>query len=153
MLPRRPTPQKPTLSNAPGRQGPRAVGMSKAGAVPPVVGPAHLVARHQERQIADSSARSCPAGLPLCHLHQTLALNLANVIEVTHTQCIDNNCSNHNVLVQQCQALYQSRECRRYCQLPVSERHTPYLLQFRLGCHGLPLLCWPSGWCWLCKQD
>lgn len=77
--------------------------MSKTGAVPPLVGPAHLVARHQERQTADSSARPCPAGLPLCHLHQTLILNLATGSEVAHVYyviCIDNSYSHHNALVQ-----------------------------------------------------
>ena len=29
--------------------------------------------------------------------------------------------------------------CRRYCQLPVSGRRMQRLLQFRLGCHGLPV--------------
>lgn len=61
----RPVPQNPLLPAAFARQGPRAGGMSKAGAGPPLVGPAHLVARHQERHSAESVARLCPAGPPL----------------------------------------------------------------------------------------
>ena len=29
--------------------------------------------------------------------------------------------------------------CRRYCQLPVSGRRMQRFLQFRLGCHALPI--------------
>ena len=68
--------------------------MSKAGTVPPVVGPAHLVARHQERQTAGSSARPCQAGLPLCNMQQTVTLNLADVSEFAHMHyvfCIDDS--------------------------------------------------------------
>ena len=36
---------------------------------------------------------------------------------------------------------------RRYCQLPVSGRRMQQFLQFRLGCHGLPIA---TGWRWPC---
>ena len=29
--------------------------------------------------------------------------------------------------------------CKKYCQLPVSGRRMQQFLQFRLGCHGLPI--------------
>ncbi|KAL3139839.1 hypothetical protein ABBQ38_004137 [Trebouxia sp. C0009 RCD-2024] len=65
--------EKPALPKAFARHAPKAFGMSKAGAGagPPMVGPAHLVARHQERQTADSSAR--PAGAGGRAIHQAAA--------------------------------------------------------------------------------
>ena len=41
------------------------------------------------------------------------------------------------ILLHICQPLTSARSC--YCQLPVSGRNMQRLLQFRLGCHKLPI--------------
>ncbi|DBB06555.1 TPA: Regulator of telomere elongation helicase 1 [Trebouxia sp. C0004] len=58
----RPNMPKPELPRAFARHSPRGGGMSGGGAGPAMVGPAHLIAKHQERVQADTAARPSSAG-------------------------------------------------------------------------------------------
>ncbi|KAL0026549.1 hypothetical protein WJX77_006250 [Trebouxia sp. C0004] len=60
----RPNMPKPELPRAFARHSPRGGGMSGGGAGPAMVGPAHLIAKHQERVQADTAARPSSAVQP-----------------------------------------------------------------------------------------